>query len=84
MNANNYFLPLLTSDFQSLSQTAIIANLTIDSMLYTSLIKSIPPNILTILAMKNNNKSGGYVIKNLTTRTLKPNSTAQIVSLYLK
>ena len=52
MNANNYFSPLLTTDFQSISQAAAIANPTIDSALYISLSKLIPPNTLKILAMR--------------------------------
>ena len=40
LNANNYFSPLLTTNFQSVSQTATILNLTIDSALYHSLRKS--------------------------------------------
>ena len=84
MNANNYFSPLLTTDFQSVSQTAAIINSTIDSALYTSLRKSIPPNTLKILAMGNNNKSGVYVIKNLIACTLIPRSAAQVAPLYLK
>ena len=46
MNANNYFSPLLTTNFQSVSQIAAIVNPTIDSALYISLSKSIPPNTL--------------------------------------
>ena len=84
MNVNNYFSPLLTTDFQSVSQTAAITNPTIDSALYTSLSKSIPPNTLKILAIGNNTKSGVYIIKNLIARTLTPKSVAQVDSLYLK
>ena len=58
MNANNSFSPLLATDFQSVSQIAVITNPIIDSALYISLSKSIPPNTLKILAMGNNIKSG--------------------------
>jgi len=84
MNANNYFFPLLTTDFQSVSQTAVIENPTIDSAFYISLSKSIPPNTLKILAIENNTKSGVNVIKNLIARTLTSKSVAQVDSLYLK
>ena len=39
INANNYFSPSLTTNFQSVSQTATITNPTIDSALYHSLRK---------------------------------------------
>ena len=80
MNANNYLSPLLTTDFQSIQQTAAIANPTIDTVLYISLSKSIPPNTLKILAMRNNIKSSVYLIA----RTLTPKYIAQVDSLYLK
>ena len=84
MNATNYFSPLLTTDFQSVSQIVAIANPTIDSALNVSLSKSIPPNNLKILAMGDNIKSGVYAIKNLIDRTLTPKYVAQVDSLYLK
>ena len=84
MNTNNYFFPLLTTDFQSVLQTATITNLIIDSALYISLNKSIPPYTLNILAMGNNNKSGVYIIKNFIARTLTPKSAVEVNLLYLK
>ena len=84
INDNDYFSPLLTTNFQSVSQIAAIANHAIDSALYISLSKLIPPNALNISAMGNNVKSGIYVIMNLIDRTFTPNSVTQVDSLYLK
>ena len=84
MNSNNYFSPLLTTDFQSVSQTAAIVNSTIDSALDISLSKSFPPITLKILTMGNNIKSDVYAIKILIARTLTPNSVAQVDLIYLK
>ena len=84
INDNDYFSPLLTTNFQSVSQIAAIANHAIDSALYISLSKLIPPNTLKILAIGNNTKSDVYVIKNLITRTLTPKSVDQANSFYLK
>ena len=84
MTANNYFSPLLITDFQLVSQTAAIANPTKGSTLYINLSKLIPPNTLKILAIGNNTKSDVYVIKNLITRTLTPKSVDQANSFYLK
>ena len=84
MTANNYFSPLLITDFQLVSQTAAIANPTKGSTLYINLSKLIPPNTLKILAIGNNTKSDVYIIKNLITRTLTPKSVDQADSFYLK
>jgi len=73
------FSPLLATNLQLVSQTAAIANPTIDSALYISLSKLVPTNIRKMLPMGKNNKAMYLYLRTSSIVYLYPNLLLKLI-----